>query len=66
MSIENIKALIQCLYAIAGVVSIVGLFDIYVTMNNDAKSVWKPVARIIATTVALYSIAAALESVYLN
>lgn len=66
MSIENIKALIQCLYAIAGVVSIVGLFDIYVTMNNDEKNVWKPVARIIAVVVALYSIAAALESIYLN
>lgn len=66
MSIENIKALIQCLYAIAGVASIVGLFDIYVTMNNDEKNVWKPVARIIAATVALLSLATVLESVYLN
>lgn len=66
MSIESIKALIQCLYAIAGVIAVIGAFNVYVVMNNDQENVWKPIVKTIAATVALFCLATALESVYLK
>lgn len=63
ISIENIEAIIRCLYAIAGVIAIVGAFNVYIVMNDDEKSAWKPIVRTIAATVALCCAAAALQSV---
>ena len=66
VSIESIKAIVQCLYAIAGVLAIVGALNVYVVVNNDEKNVWKPIVRTIATTVILCGVAAALQGIYLN
>ncbi len=66
ISVENLKLVVQCLYGIAGVIAVIGAFNVYIVMNNDQENVWKPIVKTIAATVALFCLAAALENIYAN
>lgn len=66
MSAEYIKALAQCLYAIAGIIGVAGVFNVYVVMNDEQNGVWKHIAKTIIAIVILCGIAVILESVYIE